>query len=746
MTNLFLLAGIGSTIANYSTSVIQGQAATGAYGPQVFTDRASLPSGWSHSELGTNYTSDPSLKFDTTSDSLFNTTNVIFGDNTPSSIDVTMKLKGNSLSGAYSFGIYALTSLIPKTRQNNSLATITSGISDSTGGTNITRQLQNITTASRILGLEFIYTTKVTGNIGFHALSVSYNYDAGSSVAVTSIGVSLGASTINSEATTQATANVEPGNATNNTVTWSSSNTAVATVDSSGLVTANSNGVSNTIKIRATSVSNPSVFGEADLTVNPVAVASIVVTLAQASIGTGTTTNATGAVSPANATNKTITWSSSNTAIATVNSSGVVTGVGSGDVNIIATAHNELTWSASLNVFIKTLSNITIKESSTHKTTFKFQESFSFSGLIINANYNSGTEEKTSGFTITGVNTSILGTQLATVTFEGRTTTYEVNVTNVGAEFGNDLFISEYIEGSGNNKYIEIYNPTSTSINLSDYKLRLYANGASIPSNDVTLAGTLDSGATVVYKNSSAALTLPGGVTATNNSAVNFSGDDALALFKISTSSNVDIFGKIGERPVDAWTAGGVSTLDKTLRRKSSIIYGVTTNPASFNPSLEWEQFDVNTVSGLGSHTINSVDAATQASAYGGYLGEYETCTVISTENMNKLIVEYNAMANESKTAFAAVTISDYDLAAYLANGSSYVDLEKTNTINALAKLDAIIARYNSANPGITVSRNAQGLISFDKVSDDYHASVYWLIAMITCIPLLFFIKKRFAL
>ena len=96
--------------------------------------------------------------------------------------------------------------------------------------------------------------------------------------------------------------------------------------------------------------------------------------------------------------------------------------------------------------------------------------------------------------------------------------------------YATDLFISEYIEGSSSNKYIEIYNGTGSSVDLSNYKLELYSNGASTATNSVILSGSLEHDASVVYKNSSAALTLPIGVTATVNSAVNFSGNDAVAL------------------------------------------------------------------------------------------------------------------------------------------------------------------------------------------------------------------------
>jgi hypothetical protein len=167
-----------------------------------------------------------------------------------------------------------------------------------------------------------------------------------------------------------------------------------------------------------------------------------------------------------------------------------------------------------------------------------------------------------------------------------------------------DLFISEYVEGSSNNKYIEIYNGTGASVNLSNYKLRLFANGNSSPTNDITLSGTLADGAVIVYQNSGS--TIYAGST-TDNAACNFNGDDAVALYKTTTSSYVDIFGRIGEDPGTAWTAaGGYSTLDKTLVRKSSIISGVSSNPSSGFPTLatEWDLYSQDDVSHLGSHDI----------------------------------------------------------------------------------------------------------------------------------------------
>ncbi len=180
--------------------------------------------------------------------------------------------------------------------------------------------------------------------------------------------------------------------------------------------------------------------------------------------------------------------------------------------------------------------------------------------------------------------------------------------TNITPPAPTDLIISEYVEGMSNNKYIEIYNPTASAINLGDYRLRLYANGTSSPTNDVLLSGMLAAGATVVYKNSGAAVV----AGATNNAAVNFNGNDALALFKISTNQNVDIFGRIGNDPGTAWTgAGGYTTLDKTLRRKSTVTRGVTVNPSGTGPgafttlTTEWDLFNIDVTAGLGSHSVS---------------------------------------------------------------------------------------------------------------------------------------------
>ena len=181
--------------------------------------------------------------------------------------------------------------------------------------------------------------------------------------------------------------------------------------------------------------------------------------------------------------------------------------------------------------------------------------------------------------------------------------------------FEGDLMISEYVEGGGNNKYVEIHNASGTDVDLSDYQLQLFTNGAATPSQSVTLSGVLADGAVIVYKNSSAVAYLGAAVA---NSAVNFNGNDAVALKKISTDAYVDIFGCIGEDPGVAWVDGAWSTQNQTLVRKSAVAVGVTVNPASGFPTLatEWDTYPQDTVDYLGSHTYAGVIGANYVTGY----------------------------------------------------------------------------------------------------------------------------------
>ena len=190
-----------------------------------------------------------------------------------------------------------------------------------------------------------------------------------------------------------------------------------------------------------------------------------------------------------------------------------------------------------------------------------------------------------------------------TATQSGSVTVSAVVVTPpVVAPGARELFFSEYVEGTSNNKAIEIYNPTSAAVDLSLYTVRLYANGATAPTNSQPLSGSLPAGGVLVLANASATAAFkPAG--AINASVANFNGDDALTLEKSGVV--VDRFGQLGTDPGTAWTGGGVSTLDQTLRRKPTLTAGDANAGAAFDPSVQWDSFPLDTSSGLGAHTVN---------------------------------------------------------------------------------------------------------------------------------------------
>lgn len=181
----------------------------------------------------------------------------------------------------------------------------------------------------------------------------------------------------------------------------------------------------------------------------------------------------------------------------------------------------------------------------------------------------------------------------ATITIKndkGLTTTVAVAQAGESTGDGNELFISEYVEGSSNNKYIEIYNPTNQTIDLSSYKLALNTNGAGGWSkNENTLDGTIAPKSVIVYQHPSA--NIYKGETISLNKAINFNGNDPIGLFK--NNELIDIVGTFNGGDKDF-------AKDKTLRRKSSIH---APNPVYVEG--EWDTFAKDDVSGLGSHTMN---------------------------------------------------------------------------------------------------------------------------------------------
>jgi predicted extracellular nuclease len=167
-----------------------------------------------------------------------------------------------------------------------------------------------------------------------------------------------------------------------------------------------------------------------------------------------------------------------------------------------------------------------------------------------------------------------------------------------------DLFFSEYIEGSSNNKALEIYNGTGASVDLATnaYNVQMFFNGSATAGLTINLTGTVANGDVFVVAQASANAAILAQADLTS-SAGWFNGDDAVVLRKGTTI--LDVIGVIGSDPGTEWGTALTSTMDNTLSRKSSICQGDTNGADAFDPSIEWDGFATDTSSALGSHTAN---------------------------------------------------------------------------------------------------------------------------------------------
>lgn len=170
-----------------------------------------------------------------------------------------------------------------------------------------------------------------------------------------------------------------------------------------------------------------------------------------------------------------------------------------------------------------------------------------------------------------------------------------------------DLFISEYLEGSSNNKAIEIYNGTGAPVDLTAgaYAIVQYANGSAIPTASIALNGVLSSGDVYVVAHPSSAAGILTAADLTTTS-LNFNGNDALLLRK-GQATILDWIGQGGVDPgVAGWGTDPLDTVDNTLRRRPEVTAGDTDSTNAFDPAAEWDSYPIDTVDGLGSHLANT--------------------------------------------------------------------------------------------------------------------------------------------
>ena len=267
------------------------------------------------------------------------------------------------------------------------------------------------------------------------------------------------------------------------------------------------------------------------------------------------------------------------------------------------------------------------------------------------------------------------------------------------------LIISEYVEGSHTNKALELYNTTSSPINLQadGYQIVRYSNGSNqkLASKTLDLIGTVPAHGCFVIaldkRDPSATgqdtMLFQGLIAKADtfacpvynvNNAMYFNGNDAVSL-ELSTNVIIDLIGEIGVNPGDSWTmditAGYTSALggrwwtkNHTLIRKETITSGVTSNPTPFIVATEWDSLSINTFDYLGTHPhpVSMDNAVRVNKAYifpnpsaSGEIYIKATAIITSVELFNLIGQTNGLIMNPSKLGDMTINTENYKSGIY---------------------------------------------------------------------------------
>lgn len=330
---------------------------------------------------------------------------------------------------------------------------------------------------------------------------------------------------------------------------------------------------------------------------------------------------------------------------------------------------------------------------------------------------------------------------------------------------GHELFFSAYNEGAhgsnstppgggalsaGNEKAIQIFNPTTATVDMGQYSIARYSNGStaiteeeklvrnkpttgnnSLTSSDVFVYGAVDATLleiTNVWDQQAAAYTSTAPTVLLKGGAAAWNGNDAVALRRwtggaagVGTGIIVDIFGVIGHDPGNpGWqstvTVNGVTELVKSanqsLNRKGTIENGTRVNPSSATYQIgdEWEKYsEWNGVSDpSGWYSQSYANLAGHASMYDGTYGAYAPVGIL--DDFNKAISLYPNPTRES----VKIKIENKKVASITILNALGQNI-RINPINAAQK--EIDVNVSTLKPGLYFVKFVGG--------DEYKTTIY---------------------
>ena len=515
-------------------------------------------------------------------------------------------------------------------------------------------------------------------------------------------------------ATSTLVATIAPANASNKNVTWTSSNTAIATVSTSGVVTGVAAG-SATITVKTTDGSKTATCA-VTVTAGNVAVTGVTLSPTSASVAAVATQQLTATIAPTNATNKTVSYTSSNTAVATVNANGLVTGVAAGSATITVTsADGAKTATCAITVTIATVAvtGVTVTPTTASLALGATQQ---LTATVAPTNASVKTVTWSSSNTaVATVNTSGLITAVAagsatitvTTTSGAKTATCAVTVTNVTTNLAlnKTTTVSSTEDATTIGSYAVDGNSTTTrwSSAFADPQWIYVDLGATYNVNEVKITWEAACGANYLVQISPDASTWSTMKTITGNAALV---NDHTGL--TGSGRYVRIYG------TTRTTVYGYSIYELEVYGTSNTTVSVTS--VSLSPTTA-------TITAGGTQQLTATVAPTNAT--NKTVSYASNNTAVATVNASGLITAVAAgsatitvtTADGAKTATCAVTVNAATIAV---TGVTMTPTAASITIGGTQQLTATVAPTNATTKTVTYASsntavatvNASGLVT----------------------------------
>lgn len=450
------------------------------------------------------------------------------------------------------------------------------------------------------------------------------------SVAVTSVSLNKTSASIGVGGTEQLIATVKPDDATSTTVTWTTSNSSVATVSSSGLVTGRASG---TATITASCGGKQATCTVTIVAPDPLTGVSLDIT--SATLTSGDTITLTPTASPSTAGNVTYTWTSSNTSVATVNSSGKVTAVGNGTATITCTGHGyNSTASATCSITVATIQKYNLRVVCSNVS----------SATVTISGYGSGT----GSYTVSAVAGTVLNYTISAQGYQTRT-----GSETVSTNWDPDLYTVS----------LGLTPIAVTDVTVEPSTLTLYVNDTSTLSVTITPTDALNK--TITWSSSNTDI-----ATVNNSGKVTASGTGTAIITATSNNGISDTCNVTVRQPQTT----NLSPTSVTLNVGGTATLTATSSPSSTAVIVQSSDTSIATVSPSGpltipnTFTVTGVAPGTTTIVFSRSSGTLFTCSVtvlmsakhlqITNNDDNPIYYHTEDFGDRSLTAGSTTSVS----------------------------------------------------------------------------------------